>query len=98
MLSRNEKLYLSRRVCALCDQRLDRNSCGAIWPPRCTPEQRKLGSRLRSRSIIHVGSVARIAGTTGLIRPQGSVLAAKPTGSIRRDGALGDVTDLAETQ
>jgi hypothetical protein len=39
MLSRNEKLYLSRRVCALCEQRLDRNSCGAIWPPRCTPEQ-----------------------------------------------------------
>jgi hypothetical protein len=39
MMTRNEKLYLSRRVCALCEQRLDRSSCGAIWPPRCTEEQ-----------------------------------------------------------
>jgi hypothetical protein len=23
----------------LCEQRLDRNSCGSVWPPHCTPAQ-----------------------------------------------------------
>jgi len=30
-LSKLEKLFLSRRVCGLCEQALHRNSCGAIW-------------------------------------------------------------------
>ena len=37
-LSHNEKRFLSRRVCWLCEQRLDRNECLAFIG-RCTPEQ-----------------------------------------------------------
>jgi len=30
-LNKLEKLFLSRRVCGLCEQALDRNLCGSIW-------------------------------------------------------------------
>ena len=33
-----EKRFLRRRVCALCEQRLDRDSCAALFSPRCSPE------------------------------------------------------------
>ena len=32
-LTKLEKLFLSRRECAWCNQRLDRNSCAAIEEP-----------------------------------------------------------------
>ena len=30
-LSKNEKAFLSRRICAWCDTPLDRLGCSAIW-------------------------------------------------------------------
>jgi hypothetical protein len=38
-LTRLERRYLSRRICWLCDQRLDRTVCLAFHEPRCTREQ-----------------------------------------------------------
>lgn len=35
-----EKRFLSRRLCAWCGQRLDRDGCGAIWK-RCSIVQRE---------------------------------------------------------
>jgi hypothetical protein len=37
-LTKNERRYLARRSCLLCEQRLDRDSCGSLFGPRCTPE------------------------------------------------------------
>jgi hypothetical protein len=38
-LDRLARRYLSRRVCWLCEYRLDRAGCGAIWEP-CSAEVR----------------------------------------------------------
>lgn len=38
--ARREKRYLSRHVCAFCEQPLDQNHCGAIWD-KCSPEVRE---------------------------------------------------------
>ena len=38
-LSRNEKQYLSRRICSWCENPLDRPSCGAIYE-KCSVENR----------------------------------------------------------
>jgi hypothetical protein len=39
-MNRNELRYLRRRECWFCGQRLDRDSCGAIYES-CTAEIRK---------------------------------------------------------
>jgi len=38
-LTRNEKKFLSRRVCALCEHPLDREGCSAIYG-HCSEETR----------------------------------------------------------
>ena len=39
-MTKGEKRFLSRRVCAWCEHRLDWPGCGAIFE-RCTPEQQE---------------------------------------------------------
>jgi hypothetical protein len=38
-MTRAEKRFLSRRICAWCDQPLDKDWCSAIWE-KCSPEIR----------------------------------------------------------
>jgi hypothetical protein len=61
ILTRNERRYRSRLSCMLCEQRLDRSSCGAVWPPRCTPEQ------MEARRQAALSSMCARSGS----RPQG---------------------------
>jgi hypothetical protein len=37
-VTRNQRQYLSRRVCGLCEMPLHRDSCGSIYGPPCTKE------------------------------------------------------------
>lgn len=39
--SRLDRRYLSGFMCGLCEQRLDRASCGSIFGPRCSEEVRE---------------------------------------------------------
>lgn len=39
-LTKNQRRFLSRRVCALCDMPLDRDGCGAIFQ-QCSEQVRK---------------------------------------------------------
>lgn len=37
-MTKNERRYLSRRCCGLCEMPLDRDRCGSIYGPPCTKE------------------------------------------------------------
>jgi hypothetical protein len=39
-VTKNERRYLSGRVCMLCDMPLDRENCGSIYGPPCSEEVR----------------------------------------------------------
>ena len=40
-LTKNERRYLSRRVCGLCEMPIDRDNCGSIYGPPCSEEVRR---------------------------------------------------------
>jgi hypothetical protein len=37
-LTKNQRRYLRRKVCGLCDMPLSEDSCGSIYGPACTKE------------------------------------------------------------
>lgn len=49
-LTRAERRFLSRRVCWLCEQRLDRDVCLARYRPTCSPEEMATRRRLCLRT------------------------------------------------
>lgn len=44
-LTRNQRRYLARRVCAWCEMPLYPVTCGALFPPLCS--ERELAKRLK---------------------------------------------------
>ena len=40
-LTKGEKRYLKRFICLLCEQTLDKDWCGAIWPDACDAAKRE---------------------------------------------------------
>lgn len=40
-ITKGQKARLERHVCAWCNCPIGRGHCGAIWPPKCTEEERR---------------------------------------------------------